>query len=148
MKKTFTLLITLALILISGCTQNNGHIGPIFGSWSLVGITDGGESLDLDGETVFSFQNKVVQVTKLVDPPYTVLTRYGNFVISDDFLTMKFQLGPTSEGSYAYTLPDWIYFPQDEGQIRFDVKKLKGSEMILILESGDSHLEYYFKKTW
>lgn len=148
MKKIITSFVVLAFFLLCGCTQNNGHIGPIFGSWALVGIAQDGVPLRLEEETVFSFQNKIVQVTKLVDPPYTVLIRYGNFTISDDVLTMKFQLTPTPADSYMYIIPDWLYFPHGEDQLHFDVRKLKGSEMILGLETGEKTLIYSFKKTW
>ncbi len=148
MKKIYFALIILAITMLPGCTQNNGHIGPIFGSWSVVGIKQDGRPLDLNGETVFSFQNEIVQVAKLVAPPYSITTRYGNFQIDDETLTMKFQLTPTESYVYQYVLPDWLYFPQDSGLLHFDIKKLKGSEMVLTLDTGDKILEYSFKKTW
>lgn len=147
MKKTLMIMI-LALIGLCGCTQNNGYIGPIFGSWSLVEISDNGSPLKLNYETTFSFQNEVVQVIRCVDEYMSTSTRYGNFVKGDDTLTLKFQTIPTESGNQMYMTPDWIYFPTDLSAINFDIKKLNGKEMILVLESGPTPLQYKFVRTW
>lgn len=147
MKKSFIAFIVLSLSVLCECTQYNGHIGPIFGSWSLVSLTEDGSPMTLDDETVFSFQNEVVQVIRMIDAPYEIAARYGNFSISDDRLTLKFQSQPTADGSYKYMVPDWLYFPEDGNPIQFDIRKLSGSEMILALDSGNKILIYTFKKT-
>ncbi len=98
-------------------------------------------------ETTFSFQNEVVQVMRFVDP-LSSTTRYGNFVKTDDTLTLKFQTEPTESGIHMYMTPDWIYLPLDISEINFDIKKLNGKEMILVLESGPTPLQYKFERTW
>ncbi len=138
----------LALIGLCGCTQNNGYIGPIFGSWSLVEISENGDSLVFKDETTFSFQNEVVQVIRYADNYMSTSTRYGNFVKDDETLTLKFQTRPTESGSQMYMTPDWIYLPIDLSAIYFDIKKLNGKEMILVLESGPTSLQYKFVRTW
>lgn len=141
-------MIVLSLTLICGCTQYNGHIGPIFGSWSLVGITEDGQPLELADETVFSFQNEVVRVVKLVDPPYSSMSRYGNFTLSSDVLTLRFQSKPTPSGSNLFVTPDWLHFPQDGSPIIFEIRKLGGSEMVLAFDNDGKSYVYSFKKTW
>ena len=148
MRNLYFAMIVLSLFLFSGCTQYNGYIGPIFGSWSLVAMTEDGLPMDLDDETVFSFQNEVVRVVKLVDPPFSSLSRYGNFTLSDDVLTLRFQSEPTASDSHLYLTPDWLHFPQDGSAIRLDVKKLSGSEMMLTLDADGKTFGYSFKKTW
>lgn len=148
MKKSYISIIVMTVAILCGCTQNNGHIGPIFGSWALVGIEDAGKQIPLEGETVFSFQNEVLQVMRLESAQYTEVTKYGNFTISDNVLILKFQNHPTESGNYMYMTPDWIHLPLDGNPIKFDVKKLSGSEMILILNSEEKPLTYSFKKTW
>lgn len=150
-RKQRSLLLLLALFcMLLGCTQNNGHIGPIFGSWALTRMTQDGVPLEIntEDETVVSFQNEIVKIVRLVNFPYSSLTRYGNFTQSDKVLTMKFQIGPTSSGSNMYTAPDWLHFPQNGEPIHFKVEKLNGSEMELRLDSGGSLYVYLFKKTW
>ncbi len=147
MKKTLLMTI-LALIGLCGCTQYNGYIGPIFGSWSLVEISDNGMPLEMDEKTIFSFQNEVVQVFLEAEDPLPPTMRYGNFEKTDDTLTLKFQTTPTESGSHMYMTPDWIYLPLDVSAINFDIKKLNGKEMVLVLESGSSPLQYKFERTW
>lgn len=137
-----------AIFGLCGCTQYNGYIGPIFGSWALMEISEDGLPLTMDEETVFSFQNQVVQVIKRAEPPFPSAYRYGNFVKTDDTLTLKFQTSPTESGSQMYMTPDWLHFPADEMIIVMDIKKLDSKEMVLDLISGPSHLQYRFARTW
>ncbi len=148
MRKLNLALTMLSLILMCSCTQYNGHIGPIFGSWSLVAITEDGLPIELDDETVFSFQNEVVRVARLVDPPYSTTFRYGNFSLSDDVLTLKFQAKPTPSDSYLYVTPDWLHFPLDGNPIHLEIRKLTGSEMSFTLDNDGKIYGYSFKKTW
>lgn len=148
MKKIYHLVLLLSLAVLCGCTQYNGHIGPIFGSWSLVSVTEDGVPLDLVDETVMSFQNEVVRVVRLVDPPYYVTNRYGNFTLSDNVLTLRFQTEPTASGSQIYMTPDWLHFPLGVVPLRLDVRKLTGSEMVCCIDEGNHTMVYYFRKTW
>lgn len=134
--------------LLFGCTQNDGHIGPIFGSWSLTGMTEDGVAADMQYETVFSFQNEIVKIVRLDNPPYSIITRYGNFTIEGDDLTMKFQLGPTPSDIHMYMAPEWLHFPQDGEPIPFKVVKLKGSDMELSMSTSGKTYGYTFRKTW
>ncbi len=148
MKKIYHLVLLLSIVVLCSCTQYNGHIGPIFGSWALVSITEDGDPLELGDETVISFQNEVVRVVRLVDPPYQVTNRYGNFTLSDNVLTLRFQTEPTASGSPAYMTPDWLYFPVDVALLRFDVRKLTGAEMVCSIDDGNHTMVYSFRKTW
>ena len=148
MKSIYLRAILLPLLMLAGCTQYNGHIGPIFGSWSLTAIAEDGDPLELADETVFSFQNEIVQVVRLDDPPFEITVRYGNFSITDRVLTMKFQHLPTVTGSHMYMTPDWLHFPTGGKPLEFEVRKLTGSEMRLLLDNGERLYEYTFKKTW
>ena len=136
------------LLILCGCTQNNGHLGPLFGSWSLVEMTKNGLIIELGDETVFSFQNEIVSVVRYVNPPYTVVTKYGNFSHIGNDLTLIYQPSPTPSGSNIYMAPEWLHFPKDENIINFKVRKLTGSEMELVLDSDGMTMGYSFKKTW
>ena len=131
-----------------GCTQNNGYIGPVFGSWSLVDISIDGLQMPLTGETVFSFQNEVVQV-ELIQSEFDRILRYGNFSISDDIMTMRFltRLEPGQDG-YEFLVPTWLYFPVGEMPLTFEVRKLKGNSMELAIVNGGKTYTYLFRKTW
>lgn len=149
MKKRLCLyLLMVSLGLLFGCTQNDGHIGPVFGSWALVDMTEDGLPLNMGDETVICFQNEVVKIVRMVNPPYSVVTRFGTFSLTGDVLTMRFQLGPTPSGSYMYMAPEWLYFPQDGEPIQFHIMKLKGNEMQLSLVADGKTYIYSFRKTW
>ena len=147
-RKICTLLFFFILISAGGCTQNNGYIGPVFGSWSLVEISEDGEPLPLNDETVFSFQNEVVQVMRIISS-FDREFRYGNFSISDDVMSFRFikDLSPDGKGQ-DFLMPSWLYFPDDEMPLRFQVKELKGNRMVLEHISGGSVLTYKFNRTW
>lgn len=146
MKKTFIALIMT--LLLCGCTQNNGNIGPIYGSWSLISLSENDEPVELEDETVFSFQNEIVQVVKLAVPPYNATYRYGNFSIVDNILTLKFQEKPTEKDSHLFLTPTWLHFPQDGRPIQFDISSLKGNKMILDMRANGKSYTYTLKRTW
>lgn len=147
MKKALIMMM-LAFIGVCGCTQYNGHLGPIFGSWALQEISDDGVVLNIEDNTVFSYQNEVVQIQKTLESPLMPVTRYGNFVKNDNKLIMKFQSEPTESGARTYMAPGWLYFPADESIISFDIKYLDGKKMVIVLTSGSKPLQYTFTRTW
>lgn len=148
MKKAF-LSIVVAFLALCSCTQYNGHIGPIFGSWALEQICEDGTPLPpQEAATVFSFQNEVIQVAHLVDPPFTPDYRYGNFEVTDKELILKFQAYPTPDNSELYMTPYWLYFPEDGLPIHFDIRTLNSSLMELELNNEGTKYIYKFRKTW
>ncbi len=148
MNKLLMPLLMLFMLVAGGCTQNNGYIGPVFGSWSLVGISEDGNPLKLDSETVFSFQNEVVQI-ELIESDFQRTTKYGNFTLSEDVMTMTFltELGPDGQG-YSFLMPTWLHFPSGQMPLRFEVKTLKGSKMVLAIDNDGKTLVYTFDRTW
>lgn len=147
MKNIYLSILVISLLFCFGCTQNDGHLGPLFGSWTLTDVTKDGETIVKDtDDTIFSFQNTIVQVTHLVEPPYTVEYRNGNFTHEGNVLSMKFQ-AKNSDYSLLYKAPDWIFFPQDGNFIAFTVKTLTDNRMSLKLDIDGTIYEYNFKKT-
>lgn len=148
--KYYILSLLLPVLLFCGCTQYNGHIGTIFGSWSLQEIYEDGNPVDLyPYETVFSFQNEVVRVVGYdQDNNLDYVTRYGNFTETGKELTLKFQAQPTASGSYEFVTPDWLKLPLDGLPITFRIDTLKGDSMILTLAEGENQYTYRFKRTW
>lgn len=142
------IIIAIGLLCLCGCTQYNGYIGPIFGSWALVEISEDGVPLEMEDETVMSFQNEVVQITKRMEPPLSSEFRYGNFVKTDDSLILKFETTPNQYGNTSYMWPDWLHFPLDEQSLSFHIIKLDGKRMVLELNKEHSSLIYTFTRTW
>lgn len=148
MKNLYLAIIASVLTLLSGCTQYNGHLGPLFGSWSLVEMTEDEVPIDVAYETIFSFQNKVVRILRHVNPPLSSASNYGEFTMEDDVLTLQFQPSPTPSGSGMYMAPDWLHFPQGGIPIRMEIEKLTGSQMVLRLDNDGKIYVYSFRKTW
>lgn len=149
MKKYFIAVFVAVLMAVCGCTQNNGHIGPVFGSWSLTEISVDDAPLELQGETVFSFQNEVVRVIQMTSGQTVETVRYGNFSLSDDVMSLRFLTELNSDGEgYQFMMPSWLYFPQGTMPLVFEVRTLGGSRMVLALDNEGKTYTYGFSKTW
>lgn len=147
MKNIYLGILIITILFSCGCTQNDGHLGELFGSWTLNEITKDGVTIEKDeNNTIFSFQNEIVQVTLLVEPPYTVEYRYGNFTHNGNILTMQFQ-AKDSDYKLLYKTPDWLYFPEGGNPITFAVKTLTDNHMTIELKTDETVYAYNFKKT-
>ena len=73
------------------CTQNNGHIGPLFGSWHLESMTCDGEiKPQPEGtDTYWSFQGQVLNVL-LVETMYESLFYIATWERENDCLALDF----------------------------------------------------------
>lgn len=148
MNRLLSSLLFMFVLMEYGCTQNNGYIGPIFGSWALVEISENGVPLELTGETVFSFQNEVVQVDHILSE-FDRFWRFGNFTISGDILSMKFLTEPSSDGKgHDFLMPTWLYFPDGVMPLRFDILILNGGHMVLSIDNCGKTNVYTFSRTW
>ncbi|MBD5182618.1 MAG: lipocalin family protein [Bacteroidales bacterium] len=148
MRKAITFIILCVLTL--SCSQNNGHIGPIFGSWSLIEMTSGGHALEIAGNgTVFGFQDEVVQITHILNSYGDFTKNFGNFKIEGTILTLQFEAGLSGDEGYQYTAPYWMHFPEDGTPIRLDIKEIGAKTMIweYVATNGITY-NYKFKKTW
>lgn len=63
MKKLTIIFAFMAMLAMSGCVQNNGHIGHWFGQWKVERVTiDGQDDADYEGGVFFCFQGAVFGV--------------------------------------------------------------------------------------
>ena len=74
------LVAVLAVWLVNGsCTQNDGHLGPIFGQWRMTCITVDGQAVEgYVGNVFWSFQNSVVCLREVL-PHHEVDNRWGSW---------------------------------------------------------------------
>lgn len=99
----------------SGCTTNDGDIGPFFGEWSLEELMIEGHTDDsyVAGTTFFAFQTRIVQVT-VIHPHNSTDQVTGTWFATSDSLTLDFSHSDdnseASEGVYAP--PSWIYITE------------------------------------
>ena len=142
MKSTIARLTTILIVgicLLTGCTHNNGDIGPFFGKWKLERMTVNTEEVaDYEGNIFWSYQSSTISMTRVIDPTSSFIT-YGNWEVDEDYTVMHI------------SFPDKIHAPLPETYLlresTIDIIKIKGSEMILQYDSASKGLiTYYFVK--
>ena len=87
----YMIMAAISLLILTGCTTNNGDIGDILGQWQLTGISsgDGHATADTDTRMYWSFQSTTIKVLTVSERHQTSET-YGNFRISDETLFLDF----------------------------------------------------------
>lgn len=100
----------VALMLVSGgCTRNNGNIGAWFGTWHLEAIeADGVADVDYAGNIFWSFQNDVLQLTRVPvgDPGnHEAERRFGTWTEHGDVMELCFAYKSDSDPE------GWEYHP-------------------------------------
>lgn len=142
--------IFIALIVLTGCSQNNGHIGPIYGAWTLLEVTCDGQKLEVEGEaTIFSFQGEILQITHFISSADDFTKNFGNFAVNNNVLTLKFEAGISGDSGYQYTAPAWLYFPPDGLPVEFRIIELDTKRLVFERTDAQGKVYHYdFKKTW
>lgn len=139
MNKSVTIILTfICLLFIStGCTQNGGHIGKIFGRWHLERIeAENMEAPQQRGDIYWAFQGNMFQMQRH-NELHSYSTTYGTYRLEDNTL--------------------FLDFPQDDkppfeqtGLGReniLQVLKLTHSEFVLLYNpTPDTSLTYYLRK--
>ncbi len=149
--KIFFPVLFFIYLFAASCTQNNGNIGDLFGSWVLDSMTVDGQVSELPEEyyTTWSFQGEILMVTK-VDQYHATDKHYGTFTHSSSVLTLDFihHSDAIPEGTGMYSAPTWLGFPA-AGVFNLSVEELSGKNMVLswTSQSGQNYT-YKFSKTW
>ncbi len=81
----------IAIASLTGCTHNNGDIGPLFGQWKVTTISIDGQSLEnYDGNLFFSFQNQVFMQRTTNELSHEVNQTVGIWKYSSNDLIIDF----------------------------------------------------------
>ena len=147
MKKTIlTILTIVSVILIAGCTHNNGDIGPWFGQWKVTGIEKNGAIYtEYKGDGIFRFQSEVVAVGKVYPNQGGVSLSTGNWseveVSTDANSTKYLSLEFKENGPIGYRN---LYLSKNSV---LKIVKREGRDKILEYtdDNGDKYT-YYLKK--
>lgn len=85
MKNCLTIIIAvLVMSFMSGCTHNNGDIGPYFGTWKLTGMEiDGKPDASYSGNIFWQFQSTVFCMRQ-VNAHHDTDIRWGSWEETDD----------------------------------------------------------------
>lgn len=141
------ILTVAALLALSGCSHNNGDIGPWFGLWHLDAIEiDGEPDTDYDGNYYFLFQGKVFCIRWVNDQQHELIESYAQWQESDDgtIMTVNFvdnRFSPRVD----YTLPD----PHLSIVTIFNVRTINSHEMLLDHTDPNTGITYtYYLTHW
>lgn len=144
MKKIRNIAFALLLpAILCACTQNNGHIGPLFGSWHLEDMRcdDTPQPLPDGTDTFWKFQGSVVEVI-LSRGFYEAEFYTGTWTMEGGVLALSF---PPADSP---VVPEWLGFTPQR-PLELVVERLNGSEMTLKWTSDEGKVyKYNFKKTW
>lgn len=146
----FVLAIAMLASLMSSCTQNDGRIGDLFGTWRLDSVESLADSqtLTLPNPLTFSFQSSVVCMKELL--PYHDRQEYwGSWVRDGGELTLNYDNHDdlTDTATPPYTLPEGYGFDTFSPLLHFSIVELSGSRMTLdYVNSYGSTLRYSFTK--
>lgn len=149
--KSVKLCFVIALMAVfGGCTQNNGHIGKLFGSWGLELMTVDDQPVVFEdgGFSTMSFQSNIVMVV-FDDKYHNSLKSYGTWKRFDSVLQFDFshKSDHDAPGTGAFAPPAWLQFPA--GVSDFVIVELSDSKLWL-MRTGDDGKQYVyiFNKTW
>lgn len=141
----------LLLILACGCTQNNGHIGRLFGSWVLESATLNGQPYDMPANTntYWSFQADIVRV-QLEQDRYSYISRMGTFSeLPEGILRLDFTHSDDNDasGTGQYKAPEWMGFTE-QGVFNLLCSCSDGTLRLTYHRSSEETFVYIFSKTW
>lgn len=152
MKTLRIFILSLVVLAFGACTQNNGHIGRLFGSWVLQSATLNGEvyPMPAGSQTYWSFQSDLLRVT--LEEEYNYYQNfYGSFTqVGENMLRLNFTYSDNANasGTGVYGAPTWMGFPQSG---TFDLTVANSDSDRLVLTYTKSPTEtfiYTFAKTW
>ncbi len=151
LRSTYTLLYILLLTVCTACTQNNGYIGSLFGTWALTSMTVNGETPKTfkSDDTFWSFQNTIINVQQVADH-YQYVSHYGTWEESDGQLLLNFTHSDdvNAAGEGPYLAPTWIGFPKNEiVELTYVTKKSRHMELTWTNRDGDVFY-YILTKTY
>ena len=128
----------MAMLAMSGCVQNNGHIGHWFGQWKVERVTiDGQDDADYEGGVFFCFQGAVFGVRTRTGGMW-----YGRWEENDK--GMADVVFNTDESAVP---PAYLHVHLDEKMV-FRLVSHKGSDKVLEYVGPDGKTYTYYLKKW
>ena len=128
----------MAMLAMSGCVQNNGHIAHWFGQWKVERVTiDGQDDADYEGGVFFCFQGAVFGVRTSTGGMW-----YGRWAEND-----KGMVDVVFNTDESAVPPAYLHVHLDEKMI-FRLVSHKGSDKVLEYVGPDGKTYTYYLKKW
>lgn len=151
MKSIYTLLLASVFILMTGCTHNDGDIGPWFGTWQLENVMiDDKPEEDYHHDIFWQFQNTVFCMRKVTEM-HDAYPRWGTWQETDDNTTLQLDFthhdDTHPEGSTIYTPFPETHIKAD-GVTRLKIVEMSRSKLHLQHTADDGITYSYYLKKW
>ena len=128
----------MARLAMSGCVQNNGHIGHWFGQWKVERVTiDGQDDADYEGGVFFCFQGAVFGVRTSTGGMW-----YGRWEEND-----KGMVDVVFKTDESAVPPAYLHVHLDEKMV-FRLVSHKGHDKVLEYVGPDGKTYTYYLKKW
>ncbi len=148
--KRLSIIILAVFSIFCSCTQHDGNIGHLFGTWVMESRTLNGQEVPFDGRGItFRFQNKILLTQILYADPFESDSNYGNFKHEGDELILTYMVyheddpsfNPINQG-YNHQPPTWLGFPYTDQPIVLKFLTLTGKKMTLeyVTDTGDVYI--------
>lgn len=138
MKKLTIIFAFMAMLAMSGCVQNNGHIGHWFGQWKVECVTiDGQDDADYEVGVFFCFQGAVFGVRTSTGGMW-----YGRWEEND-----KGMVDVVFNTDESAVPPAYLHVHLDEKMV-FRLVSHKGSDKVLEYVGPDGKTYTYYLKKW
>ncbi len=139
----------LAAVLLCSCTQNNGHIGKLFGTWVLTERLADGAAIEkpYDADAYMSFQNNIVHF-RTVENNYDLIEyKTATWIRMGDSLSFDFDNTSDAGNPDIYSAPAWL---EPVGtDVVMNINRLDGAHLELMRTASDGVIYIYkFDKTW
>lgn len=146
----FIILPLLLAAVTTGCTHNDGDIGPWFGTWAMSGMTVDGETpKDFNPTaTVWEFQSELVVIRLLGEHHDIDAASWGTWREADGHLYLDYTHNSQHTGLSEYDAPVWLMMENDS-VIDLTIAERGNRSMILRYSAPDGRIiTYTLKKTW
>ena len=137
-------LAVMPCMVMSGCTQDGGHIGPWFGEGLMTEVdVDGCRDQSYDADTYWYFQSDIIVIG----------SGYGTWTSSDDDNTLTVRFDDSDDdnarGSSLYSPDPATHLPL--GVSNLEILQLSSSDIVLrYIDPADPPVTYtyHLKKWW
>lgn len=144
-KRLCPILLILAVAAMSGCTHNNGDIGPWFGTWKLNEISvDGVVDTDYADNVLWKFQTEIICMLR-VEPRHTRTEAFGTWEQNGNSLILSFTYNDDKGTTQYEPLPE-TGIPYGITELAID--RLTGSELQLTYHATDGSVYKYKFTKW
>lgn len=125
-------LLTVSLLMMAGCTTNDGDIGFIGGNWRLDTISiDGMEDTSYSSNITWAFQSNIIEMS-VTGPHHSRDNHFGTWSFTDGILTLDFSHSDNDhpQGTGEYAIPPQLHLPGGT-KVPLHLDSMKGDKMTL-----------------